>query len=341
MSNIIKRHYLKTSAICVAIIVALAGYYVFTPFSKADDTHYIYIDADDTTDSISKQVKPFAKQYALSGLMTLLRHCNYAENMHTGRYEVEPSTTTFRLFKNLKNGRQKPLMLTIPSVRTTERLAAELSRKLMLDSTEIAEALSDNSVCQKYGLDTATVISMFIPNTYEMYWNIGLENFLNRMKKECDAFWTQERQAKADKAGMTREEVVTLASIIDEETANNAEKPMIAGMYINRLRQKMPLQADPTVKFAMKKFELRRIYNRQLAFDSPYNTYRNVGLPPGPIRIPSVAGIDAVLNHKQHDYLYMCAKEDFSGTHNFAATYAEHLQNAMKYSRALNERGIK
>ncbi|MDY6248189.1 MAG: aminodeoxychorismate lyase, partial [Prevotella sp.] len=147
MSNIIKRHYLKTSAICVAIIVALAGYYVFTPFSKADDTHYIYIDADDTTDSISKQVKPFAKQYALSGLMTLLRHCNYAENMHTGRYEVEPSTTTFRLFKNLKNGRQKPLMLTIPSVRTTERLAAELSRKLMLDSTEIAEALTDYNIC--------------------------------------------------------------------------------------------------------------------------------------------------------------------------------------------------
>ena len=341
MTNIIKRHYLITAAVCGGIIVVLALYHILVPISKLEETHFLYIDADDTPDSVCHKLTPIANRHALSGLMTLLRHSNYAENMHTGRYEVEPSTTTFRLFKNLKNGRQTPLMLTVPSVRTTERLAAELSRKLMLDSAEIATALADSSICRKYDLDTATVISMFIPNTYEMYWNIGLESFLNRMKKECDAFWTAERQEKADRTGLTREEVITLASIIDEETANNAEKPMIAGMYINRLRRNMPLQADPTVKFALKKFELRRIYNRQLAFDSPYNTYRNVGLPPGPIRIPSVAGIDAVLNFKEHDYLYMCAKEDFSGTHNFAATYAEHLQNALKYTRALNERGIR
>ncbi|MBR5690173.1 MAG: endolytic transglycosylase MltG [Prevotella sp.] len=341
MTNIIKRHYLITAAVCGGIIVVLALYHFLAPISKAEETHYLYIDADDTPDSVCHKLTPIANQHALSGLMTLLRHSNYAENMHTGRYEVTTSINGFGLFRNLKNGRQTPLMLTIPSVRTTDRLAAELSRKLMLDSAEIADALADTSVCQKYDLDTATIISMFIPNTYEMYWNIGLESFLNRMKKESDTFWNAERQQKAEKAGLTREVVVTLASIIDEETANNGEKPMIAGMYINRLRQKMPLQADPTVKFAMKKFELRRIYNKQLAFDSPYNTYRNVGLPPGPIRIPSVAGIDAVLNHKQHNYLYMCAKEDFSGTHNFAATYAEHLQNAMRYSRALNERGIK
>jgi UPF0755 protein len=188
---------------------------------------------------------------------------------------------------------------------------------------------------------------MFVPNTYELYWNVGLEKFLDRMKKESDAFWKGDRQAKADKMGLTPVEVITLASIVDEETANNAEKPMIAGMYLNRLNLRngeypngMPLQADPTIKFAWQKFELKRIYNKLLSIDSPYNTYRRAGLPPGPIRIPTVAGIDAVLNYAHHNYLYMCAKEDFSGTHNFAATYSEHLQNAARYSKALNSRGI-
>jgi UPF0755 protein len=142
-------------------------------------------------------------------------------------------------------------------------------------------------------------------------------------------------------AGLTPVEVATLASIIDEETANNAEKPMIAGMYLNRLRKGMPLQADPTVKFALQRFELRRIYHDMLFFDSPYNTYRNTGLPPGPIKIASIKGMEAVLNYVEHDFLYMCAKEDFSGTHNFAVTYGEHLRNAARYSKALNDRGIK
>ena len=168
------------------------------------------------------------------------------------------------------------------------------------------------------------------------------------MKKEYTKFWNKERTNKANSLKLTQTEVMTLASIIDEETANNGEKPMIAGMYYNRLKLRnaeypsgMPLQADPTIKFAWKKFELRRIYNNLLNIDSPYNTYRNAGLPPGPIRIPSIAGIDAVLNLVKHNYLYMCAKEDFSGTHNFARTYDEHLKNAKSYSKALNERGIK
>ena len=161
------------------------------------------------------------------------------------------------------------------------------------------------------------------------------------MQKEHDHFWKGERQAKAAQMQMTPVEICTLASIIDEETANTAEKPMIAGMYLNRLKKGMPLQADPTIKFALKQFELKRIWQKLLTIDSPYNTYRNEGLPPGPIKIASIKGIDAVLNHVDHDYLYMCAKEDFSGTHNFATTYQEHLQNAAKYSKALNERGIK
>ena len=164
---------------------------------------------------------------------------------------------------------------------------------------------------------------------------------MERMEKEYNKFWNADRRGKAEAMGMTPVEVVTMASIIDEETANNGEKPMIAGMYYNRLKTNMPLQADPTIKFALKDFALKRIYNKLLYINSPYNTYRNEGLPPGPIKIASIAGIDAVLNHVQHDYLYMCAKEDFSGTHNFARTYQEHLQNAARYTKALNERGIK
>ena len=181
---------------------------------------------------------------------------------------------------------------------------------------------------------------MFIPNTYDLYWNSSVDKLLDKMSEESKKFWTFERKNKAKAMELTPEQVITLASIVDEETANDGEKPMIAGMYYNRLKENMPLQADPTIKFALKKFELKRIYHNMLNTDSPYNTYRNTGLPPGPIRIPTVKGIDAVLNYVHHDYLYMCAKEDFSGTHNFARTYEEHKQNAAKYSKALNERGI-
>jgi UPF0755 protein len=232
-------------------------------------------------------------------------------------------------------------MLTIPESRTMQKLAAVLGRKLMMDSVEIAAALIDDAYCQRWGYDTCTIAALFVPNTYEVYWNTTLDHFMERMVKEHDAFWNKERCAKAEAAQLTPDEVCTLASIIDEETANNDEKPMIAGMYLNRLHKSMALQADPTVKFALKNFELRRIYHDMLFYDSPYNTYRNTGLPPGPIKIASVKGIDAVLNYVRHDYLYMCAKEDFSGTHNFAVSYAEHLRNAARYAKALNERGIK
>ena len=232
-------------------------------------------------------------------------------------------------------------MLTIPESRTMVKLAAALGRKLMLDSVEIAAALIDQEYCNRWGYDTCTIAALFVPNTYEVYWNVTLDHFMERMVKEHDSFWNAQRRTKAEAAGLTPNEVSTLASIIDEETANTAEKPMIAGMYLNRLHTGMPLQADPTVKFALKNFALKRIYHDMLFFDNPYNTYRNTGLPPGPIKIASIKGIDAVLDYVKHDYPYMCAKEDFSGTHNFAATYSEHLRNAARYAKALNERGIK
>ena len=336
-----KKAYILGLGIFTCVIACIIAFFLFAPISKKDSTVCLYLDDDDTIDSVSVKLDALCHDFGSCSVMTMARHTRYADKIRSGRYEITPSMGAFTLFRHLKNGQQTPVRLVLPSVRTKERLADELSGKLMMSKDEILNTLEDNDSCAKYDADTATIMCLFIPNTYEVYWNISLDNFIKKMQKESTSFWNGTRQAKADGLGLTTNEVITLASIVDEETANNGEKPMIAGMYYNRLRQDMPLQAAPTVKFALGQFELKRIYNNMLKTDSPYNTYTNKGLPPGPIRIPSVAGIDAVLNLVHHDYIYMCAKEDFSGTHNFARTYAEHLANAAKYSAALNARSIK
>ena len=336
-----KNYYLMFIAVCLAGLIGTLVYYFVGSFSQSDKTEYVYIDDNDDMDSLSEKFESFASGRAILTFKVLARHSGYADHLRTGRYAIQPGENTVTVFRHLKNGFQEPVMLTIPESRTMDRLAVSLSKKLMLDSTVVAILLRDPSYCAKQGYDTATIACLFVPNTYEVYWNTSLDNLMARMKKEHDHFWNADRLAKAQAIGLTPNEVCTLASIIDEETANNAEKPMIAGMYLNRLKTDMPLQADPTIKFALQDFALKRIYHNMLTIDSPYNTYQNTGLPPGPIKIASVKGIDAVLNRVDHNYLYMCAKEDFSGTHNFAATYQEHLRNANKYARALNERGIK
>ncbi len=333
--------YLVPAVIGIVLVIALPFYFFFRSVSTLNEPHYIYIDADDTQDSVINKIKPIASPTSMAGLQTLLRHAGYSNNVKTGRYAILPGDGAITVYRHLKNGFQESMHLTIPEVRTIDRLASILGRKLMLDSATIASAIYSQDTCIKYGYDTCTIAAMFIPNTYDVYWNVSVEGLLKRMQKEHDRFWNEDRKAKAANLKLTPNEITTLASIIDEETANNNEKPMIAGMYINRLRKNMPLQADPTIKFALKDFTLKRIYNKLLKVDSPYNTYTHEGLPPGPIKIASIKGIDAVLNHVKHEYLYMCAKEDFSGTHNFAKTYSEHLKNAAKYTKALNEKGIK
>lgn len=326
-------------------VIALLGillmlFMLFWPVGKTDKTAYILIDQDDTKDSVFNKLEPVVTPTALKTIKFLSSMTSYGNHIRTGRYEVG-NEGAFNTFRHIKNGIQSPMMLTIPSVRTIDRLAEEVGKRMMFSSNELLDSLQDENVCKRYGFTKETIPCMFIPNTYDLFWNASISNFLDRMKKEYDRFWTPARKEKAKTIGLTPEEVTTLASIVEEETANDGEKPKVAGMYINRLNIDMLLQADPTVKFALKNFEAKRIYNSMLAVDNPYNTYKYKGLPPGPIRIPSVVGIDAVLNHTHHDYLYMCAKEDFSGTHNFAKTFSEHQANAAKYVKALNERGIK
>ena len=331
MKKLNSKVYLYVALVGLVLVTGLVAYHLLTSVSKSDSTVYLYIDDDDTQDSVLVKLQPLSSTAGLTSLSALLRHSDYNEHVRSGRYAIEPGDGPITVFRRLKNGQQSSFNLTIPEVRTMDRLAAVLGQKLMYSE----------ETCQQYSYDTTTIAAMFVPNTYDVYWNMSVDKLLERMQKEHDHFWEGEREAKAARMQLTPVEICTLASIIDEETANNAEKPMIAGMYLNRLKQNMPLQADPTIKFALKQFELKRIWQKLLQTDSPYNTYKNEGLPPGPIKIASIKGIDAVLNAVDHDYLYMCAKEDFSGTHNFATTYQEHLKNAARYAKALNERGIK
>lgn len=315
-------------------------YYIFYPQFHPHKTAYILIDRDDTSDSIYDKVRMQGNAKNFNGFLWMARWRKYDSNIHTGRYAIRPGENVYHVFSRLYRGYQEPINLTIGNVRTLDRLARSVGRQLMIDSAEIASVMNDSAFQKKMGYNKETMPSLFIPETYQVYWNMNVNEFFERMHTEHEKFWNRERLAKATAIGLTPEEVSTLASIVEEETNNNEEKPMVAGLYINRLHKGMPLQADPTIKFALQDFGLRRITNEHLSVNSPYNTYLNSGLPPGPIRIPSTIGLDAVLNYVKHNYIYMCAKEDFSGTHNFASNYADHMRNARKYWNALNERKI-
>ncbi len=313
---------------------------VMRPAFDLQETAYVYIRPSTTEADVFEQLKTEGHARSLTG-WRLLRLVTDFKPL-TGRYAIRPGDAMLTVLRRLRNGQQEPVRLTLPSVRRLQRLAGTLSQKLMLDSAEVANAFADSSFAAGWGYTLPTLPALFIPNTYEVFWNISLDAFMQRMQRENASFWDSEgRNAAAKKLGMTHEEVITLASIVDEETAYTPEKPRVAGVYLNRLRIGMPLQADPTVKFAVGDDGLRRILNQHLRIQSPYNTYIYKGLPPGPIRIPSISGIDAVLKAESHPFLYFCAKEDFSGSHNFARTWAEHIQNASRYQRALNARGIR
>ncbi len=262
---------------------------------------------------------------------------HYKKNIKPGRYLIKNNISNNELINLLRSGEQSPVKVTFNNVRTIEQLSGKVSKYLECDSTQIIDLLKDPKTIKKYGFNKYTIISMFIPNTYEFYWNTSANNFLKRMAKEYKHFWNNKRKQKALNIGFTQSQVSTLASIVEQETHKNDEKPIIAGVYINRLHKGIPLQADPTVIYAAKDFSIKRVLKKHLQIKSPYNTYLNKGLPPGPICIPSISSIDAVLNYKKHNYIFFCAKEDFSGYHNFARTLAEHNINARKYQQRLKE----
>jgi len=264
----------------------------------------------------------------------------YPENVKSGRYMIKNGMSNNELVNMLRSGKQEPVMVVFNNVRTLADLSGKVAKYIESDSTELSTYLNDPELASEFGFEGRNFTSMFIPNTYELYWSVSPEQFAIRMKSEYDNFWEGERDRKAKKMDMSREEVVTLASIVDEETLYNDENSRVAGVYINRIEKGIPLQADPTLKFALGDFTIKRILNDDKKIDSPYNTYKYKGLPPGPISIPSISAIDGVLNFEKHSYIFFCAKDDFSGYHAFARNLSQHNRNARAYQSALNKARI-
>lgn len=331
----------------LAVAIMVVAWRVYNSGFKLQNTTYLYVDADDNVDSISQKIESQTAPESMRVFHLFAGLLNLKDRIRTGRYEVSPQHTMLNLIRDIRNHHEKPIMLVVPSTRTIDAMAGKLANQLMLDSASIEQYLKDEGNIKALGYTKETLPGLFIPNTYEVYWDVSIPKLMERMQKENAAFWNEERMNKLQEVSlyageeMTKEKVITLASIVDSETADDGEKPTIAALYMNRMRKPMALQSDPTVIFAVGDFSIRRVLHEHLKVESPYNTYRNLGLPPGPIRVPSIAGIDAVLNHDKNDYIYMCAKEDFSGTHNYAVSYGEHLRNAARYTKALNERGIR
>ena len=264
----------------------------------------------------------------------------YPDNIHPGHYVVKNGMSNNQLVNMLRGGLQTPVKVTFNNIRDVDMLAGRIATQIEADSASISHLLHNQEYINQLGFDSRTIPALFLPDTYEFYWNTDAEGFVVRMFQEYNKFWTEERKQQAVAKGLTPIQVSTLASIVNKETNMSDEMPRVAGVYLNRLKSNWLLQADPTLIFAWNDYSIRRVLDRHKEIESPYNTYKYIGLPPGPICIPSVNAVKAVLNAEDHHYFYFCAKEDFSGYHNFAKTLAEHNRNAAKYQQALNQRGI-
>ncbi|HSF56229.1 MAG TPA: endolytic transglycosylase MltG, partial [Algoriphagus sp.] len=264
----------------------------------------------------------------------------YQDDVKPGLYKIDPKMSNLDLVRMLRSGRQVPVKVTFNNVRTKEDLAEKITANLEVTPEQFLEMIQDSVFIRKFDFEEETIMSMFIPNTYEFWWNTSPEALFDRMHKEYQSFWTEERKQKAQAMGLSPKEVSTLASIVQAESQKSDERPKIAGVYLNRMKIGMALQADPTLVYATGDFTLKRILNVHKEIDSPYNTYKYTGLPPGPINLPDINSLNAVLNAESHDYLYFCAKEDFSGYHAFASNYDDHMNNARRYQRALNAANI-
>lgn len=334
----------KIIMVVTALGLLLAGYRAWVLFGyifneNVQKEYVLHIHRGSLYDAVYDSLAKNAVFHEMKAFRWVAGRKDYPGLVKPGRYLLKPGMNTNEVVNMLRAGQQSPVNLTFNNIRFPEQLAGVVARYIEADSAALMTVLAPKYAgC--YGFTPETYKAMYIPNTYQFFWTATPEEFADRMKKEYDRFWNESRRQKAEALGMTPAEVSTLAAIVQEETVREDEKPRVAGVYINRLRRSMLLQADPTVKFAVGDFTLQRILFAHLEVDSPYNTYKHAGLPPGPITFPEISSIDAVLNYETHNYLYFCAKDDFSGYHAFARTHAEHNRNAERWRRALNERRI-
>ncbi|MBC9912836.1 endolytic transglycosylase MltG [Chitinophaga varians] len=340
-TNVWLKRSLVIAGCLAAGVLVYFSYRVFGPNTKAfGDSKYFYVRTGSTYDDVLEGLEDQGIIRNRNSFNWVAKELGYPSRVKAGRYKIAHGMSNFDIAKLLRSGKQSPVVLVINKLRTKQDLVRKVSNNLEADSNALRALLSDQVYLRQFNLDTNTAMCAVVPNTYEFYWNTNAETVFKKLEKEREEFWTSDRREKAKALNLTPVQVTILASIVEEESNKLDEKPIISSVYLNRFRKGMRLQADPTVKFALQDFGLKRIREAHTQFDSPYNTYRYEGFPPGPICTPSEKTINAVLNTPETDYLYFCARSDFSGYHAFAATYAEHLINARKYQAELNKRGF-
>ena len=325
-------------AALVVILAACAAPYFFL---GAPNEGVVKVRKGSTIDMISDSVQAHVDATFGKRVATMMKMMGAKVENREGAFRITPGMSAFTAARRIKNGVQDGVRFTFNNVRTVDEWIQRWGDSFMAGSDAMRTALMDTALYAKYGKTKETMACLLMPDTYEFYWNITPEKMLDRMFDYYNQFWNDERKAKAQRLGLTPDEVATIASIVEEETSKADERGKVARLYLNRYQQGMRLQADPTVKFALNDFSIKRITVPMTQVSSPYNTYRVNGLPPGPIRLPEKSTLDAVLDAPQHDFLYMCARADFSGYHDFTRDYAAHLENAHRYQAALNSRGIK
>ncbi len=302
---------------------------------------YIYITSNSKFSDVVKVLSDNGLLINANSFEWLAKQKKYDTNIKPGRYVINRALNNNDLVNLLRSGKQASIKVTFNNLRNKEQLAGKIASQIEADSLSIIKYITDTAFLNKLQLNTDNVACLFIPNTYDFYWNTSAEGFINRMVREYSDFWNSSRKKKASEIKLNYYQVAVLASIVEKEQSIKIdERPEIAGLYLNRLKKRMKLESDPTLIFSLGDFTIKRVLNKDKKVESPYNTYKNRGLPPGPICLPSINSIDAVLNASEHKYIFMCAKEDFTGYHNFAKTYAKHLINARKYQKALNKRKI-
>ncbi len=328
--------------VCGALIGYLGYRMIYQPnvWLGGQKSFALNIKSGSSWDDVKKQLYKHGTIINRTSFEKLAALMKYPDYIKSGHYLLKEGMNNKQIITKLRSKQQDPVKLVFNNIRIKTELAGHISEQLETDSVTLLKLLNDKEYVEKFGFTPDNIISMFIPNTYEVYWDISADKFMDRMHKEYIAFWNDKRKEKLKEIGLTELQAITLASIVEKESNQNDEKPDVAGVYMNRLKQGWLLQADPTLVYAIGDFSIKRVLNIYKTIDSPYNTYKYTGLPPGPICLPSIASIDAVLNYHEHKYMYFCAREDFSGYHNFAVTMNEHLLNAAKYQRALDQKGI-
>ena len=330
-------------AVALAVLGGIGGfivgrYWIDNRTPNFTEDYVLYVHPETTVDQVTDSLSVGAGTIRPKSLARAFKEMEVAQKMKPGRYVIEPSVPSIYIARMLVFGWQTPQNMTLSgTIRSKGRLAQKIGVQMMVDSVDVAKALEDKDFLAKYGFTPENVFALVLPDTYQMYWTASVEEIFDRFKKEYDEFWTEERVAKAKAQGLSKMDVSILASIVSGETLKDFEYPKIAGVYLNRYKKGMKLQADPTVCFCYD-YTLDRVLKKHLQIDSPYNTYKYAGLPPAPINVPPKPCLEAVLNPDQHGYIYFCASPAFDGTHRFAVGYGEHLKNAREFQRELTKR---